>query len=212
MKNERNVTILDSVIYCIVMFAANIVGTFSIFLFNAIVRVLIGVEGMGKFYGFLLALYAAVGIAATVFVTRFYFRYKISEIVPKKNTDSSWKLILSSCLFMVLPGEILRFILASLPTEPGVLLGRGYRFFDGLFAFPANFVYDRIYLMPNNRTMSISEAGYTFMDNFLFIMVYLVYFIITIALLYLIFSRVWRRYEDERRNEVKIHMDPEQMK
>lgn len=213
MKNERNVTILDAFVYGIVMFLANLAGTFAMLLFNVIVRNLIGVEGMEKFYSFLVALYAAVGIVLSLFIIRFYFCYKIPDIVPKKSDNKDrQKMILSNWLFMVLPGEILRFILVSLPTKPGVLLGCGYRFFDGLFAFPANFVYDRIYLMPNNRMPSIYEFGYTFTDNILFIMVYLIYFVINLCLMYILFSKVWVKYEEERKNEFRIHMDPEQMK
>ena len=213
MNSERNVTILDTFVYVIVMFLANAIGTLATFLLNAVIMNLVPLEGTEKLYPMFVALYAAVGIAVTIFVTRFYFRYKISDIVPKKHEyGDRQKLILSNYLYMVLPGEILRFILASLPTKPGILLGRGYRFFDGLFAFPANFVYDRVYLMPQGRFSSILEHGYTFTDNILFIMIYLVYFVLSLFLLYLVFSKVWDKYEEERKNEFKIHMDPEQMK
>ena len=213
MDSNRNVTILESATYTIVMLLANVAGTLFLFLFNAIVKQLIGDEGMEKFYVFLVALFAVVGMAVSLLLIRFYFRYKIPDIVPKNSGDQDKrKLILKNFLFMVLPGEILRFILASLPTRSGYILGRGYRFFDGIFAFPPNFVYDRIWLMPNNRMQSIDKYGYTFTDNILFIAVYLVYFILNLFLLYLIFSRVWNQYEKERNNEFKIHMDPEQMK
>ncbi len=197
MDNERNVTVLDSFVYVIVMFLANAIGTLATFVLNAIIMNLVPLEGTEKLYPIFVALYAAVGIAVTIFVTRFYFRYKISDIVPKKcEYGDRQKLILSNYLYMVLPGEILRFILASLPTKPGDILGRGYRFFDGLFAFPANFVYDRVYLMPQGRFSSILEHGYTFTDNILFIMIYLVYFVFSLVLLYLVVSKVLDKYEE----------------
>ncbi|MBQ4349821.1 MAG: hypothetical protein II768_01040, partial [Clostridia bacterium] len=62
------------------------------------------------------------------------------------------------------------------------------------------------------RFSSILEYGYTFTDNILFVMVYLVYFVLSLFLLYLVFSKVWDKYEEERKNEFRIHMDPEQMK
>ncbi len=195
------------------MFLANAVGTLAIFAFNAIIMNIVPLEGTEKLYAMFVALYAAVGIAVTIFITRFYFRYKISDIVPKKyEYKDKQKLILNNYLFMVLPGEISRFVLASLPTKPGDILGRGYRFFDGLFAFPANFVYDRVYLMPNERIPSIIEYGYITMDNILFVMVYLVYFVLILSLMYLVFTGVWNKYEEERKHEFRIHMDPEQMK
>ncbi len=213
MKGARNVTILDTFVYVIVMFLANAIGTLATFVFNAILMYAVPLEVIEKLYPVFVALYAAVGIAVTIFVTRFFFRYKISDIVPKKYEYGDRQiLILSNYLYMVLPGEILRFILSSLPTKPGDILGRGYRFFDGLFAFPANFVYDRVYLMPQGRFSSILEYGYTFTDNILFVMVYLVYFVLSLFLLYLVFSKVWDKYEEERKNEFRIHMDPEQMK
>ena len=213
MKTDRKVSVNESMVYCVLMFMANAAGTFAVFLFNFLVKKLVGSEKAAWFYGFYVACCAAVGIAASLFLIRFYFRYKIPGIVPKRTDEQDRrKVILSSFLFMTLPGELLRFVLASLPSKSLFIFGFGYRFFDGLFAFPPNFVYDRIYLMPNNRMQSIDKYGYTATDNLLFAAVYLVYFLLNLFLLYLVFARAWNRYEEERRNEVRIRMDPEQMK
>jgi len=67
-------------------------------------------------------------------------------------------------------------------------------------------------MAPNHRLESIRESGYTLADNAIFFVVYLLYFIITIAVMYFVFSDVWKKYEESRKNDVRIRMDPEQMK
>ena len=83
----------------------------------------------------------------------------------------------------------------------------GYRFFDGFFAMPANIAYDWFYLMPQKRLAVIRESGYTFTDNALFFLIYLIYFAITIAVLFLLFKQLWKENEVKKKNEVKIRMD-----
>ena len=88
----------------------------------------------------------------------------------------------------------------------------GFRFFDGIFAIAPNFLYDQFYITPYNRRADIWESGYTFADNAVFFGIYFLYFIITVAVLYFVFAYAWKQYEEARKNEVRIRMDPEQMK
>lgn len=211
MKIDKNTTVLDCFVYGIVMLFSNLAGTLVMLLLMIILKYTIGQEGVLKIYAVILFVCTFVSIAAAVFLTRLYFRYKISDIVPKpgENYDAK-RIIVRNYLFMVLPAEILRMILSILPLPPGNMFG--YRFFDGVFAIAPNFICDQLYMMPNSRIGNIRESGYTFTDNAVFFVIYLMYFLICITVLYFAFRDVWNKYEDERKNEVRITMDPEQMK
>jgi len=207
MKSPQTTTILDSVVYGIIMMIANAAGTVAVIFLLMIVKAAIGQESALQHYRIFPVLFSLIALAVTWIGNRLYFKYKIPDICKGESTTR----FLRNCfLFVVLPGEILRFILCCLPTSPGPSFG--YRFCDGIFAFAPNFLYDQFYLSPNHRLPDIREFGYLPADNIIFILFYLVYFVIHIAVLYLLFSRAWEAYERERNSEVKIRMDPEQMK
>lgn len=209
MKSTQTTTILDSVVYGIIMMIANAAGTVAFVFFHMIIKATIGEEAANRHYIIFAILYALLAVSVTWAGNRLYFRYKIPDICKG---ESSVQILRSNFLYIVLPGEILRFLLCCLPTMPGPVFG--CRFCDGIFAIAPNFLYSRFYLLRtyNYNLEDIREFGYLPADNIVFLLFYLVYFVIHIAILYLLFSRAWEAYDRERNSEVKIRMDPEQMK
>lgn len=218
MKNKTNTTITDSFVYGVVMVIANIAGTIGLFASVVLVRVLRGelgsfsVKGSGWLWFVPFALLLSfVALVVTAITTRFYFSYKIPDILPRTNDEAlDRKVIWSNFSLMVLPAEVIRMIAASICTVPGQMFG--YRLFNGFFTIVPNFLFDQFYLTPTGRLAQIRETGYTMGENFIFAGIYLVYFVLTIGVLYFVFSRVWKKCANDRNNEVKLHMDPEQMK
>ena len=218
MKNGRNTTISDSFSYGIVMVIANIAGTIGLFIFMMILRALCGdsVVFSVQVHGWLLCslldlIISAVAMVVTALVTRFYFSYKIPDILPRNNDNAlEQQNIWRNFAFMVLPAEIIRMVAALTCTVPGQMFG--YRLFNGFFTIVPNFLFDQFYLTPTGRLAQIRETGYTMGENLLFSGIYLVYFVLTIGVLYFVFSRVWKKCANDRNNEVKLRMDPEQMK
>jgi len=88
----------------------------------------------------------------------------------------------------------------------------GYRFVDGIFAIAPNFLCDQLYLTPNNRMTSIRKYGYTISDHLHFLGIYLPYLMIVLVAAFLLFYWMWRRNERDYAQEVKIRMDPSQIK
>ena len=115
MKNTRNSTILDSVVYGIVMFIANVVGTVAIVFFLMILNAVIGQEAANRHYVIFILLTALIAAAVVWLGSSFYFKYKIPDICKGETNQT---ILRSNFLFIVLPAEILRFILCCLPTMP----------------------------------------------------------------------------------------------
>ena len=209
MKNK--ITARDKIAYFATMLGANLLGSIAIILILSILSKSNDRNTIIKNYRLFAVIFALIGIGATCLVTFLYFRSKLPDIFVSdiENADNIKVIFKNFCLW-VLPGEVIRFILATLPTKPGSMFG--YRFFDGFFALPANLVYDWFYLMPEKRLEVIRESGYTFADNALFFLIYLIYFAITIAVLFLIFKQLWKENEVAKKKEVKIRMDYDSVK
>lgn len=211
MKTMRNATILDCIVYCIAMAAANVAGTVALILMLYLFKITIGQAAASEHYVSITIISSVIAVAVSALLIYLYFRYKIPDITPKITEEyDSVHTMRSNFWFMVLPAEILRMVLATLPTAPGSFFG--YRFMDGFFAIAPNFLYDQFYITPYNRRADIWESGYTFADNAVFFGIYFLYFIITVAVLYFVFAYAWKQYEKARKSEVRIRMDPEQMK
>lgn len=211
MKIMRNATVLDCIIYFILMAAANVAGALSLILVLYLVKMTAGQAAAARQYVIVTIVSAVAAIVVTALLTYLYFRYKIADIAPKITEEyDSLPTMRSNFRFMVLPAEILRMVLHLLPLAPGRQFL--YRFADGFFAFVPNFLFDQFYMSPNSLHERIREYGYTLTDNVVFAGIYILYFLLTITVLYFVFAYAWKQYEEARKNEVRIRMDPEQMK
>lgn len=209
MKNR--ITVRDKIVYFCTMLGANLLGSVAIILIMSILSKSNDRNIIVQNYRLFALIFAIIGIGVACLVTFLYFRSKLPDIFVSdiENADSIKVIFKNFCLW-VLPGEIIRFILATLPTKPGSMFG--YRFFDGFFAMPANLVYDWFYLMPQKRLEVIRESGYTFADNALFFLIYLICFTVTVAALFLLFKQLWKENEAAKKKEVKIRMDYDSVK
>ena len=154
-------------------------------------------------------LFALIAIAAAALITGIYFHRKMPDLCSPER-DAGCKDILNSFCRLVLPGELLRLILCSLPTTPGMMFG--YRFLDGFFALAPNYLWDMFYVIPHNRMDSMRDSGYSATDNLVFLAFYLAYLAVILGVYFFTFRTVWKTAEVTRKNEVKLRMDPDQMK
>ena len=214
---ESNTTVHDAVQYALVSFAANAAGTAAFTLLMVVVSKIFGAGTLPRtWYNALLSVLLVSGVcsAGMLAVTYLWFRAKIPDVMPKRGEGrADTKTILRYFLFTVLPGEIVRAILVSLPIAPLYIIS-SYRFFDGVFAFIPNFIFDSFYLTRYQFRYGdeIWARGFTLQDNLVFLAVYAVYFALNGLLLWLLYSNVWKKYENERESEIRLRMDPEQMK
>lgn len=206
---KKAIHLYDSLGYFAFMIIANLAGTVATLLLISILGKTNDRDIVVKNYKLFAIIFAFIGIAITIAIIAFYFKRKLSKIFPIE-TETKRTDILKNCALLVLPGEILRFILSAVSMTPGNMFG--YRFFDGFLAFAPNLVYDWFYLVPNNRLEDIRKFGYTFTDNSLFLVIYFIYFIVVVGVLFFVFSKMWKNIDKAHKNEIKIRMDPSQMK
>jgi len=214
MKSSRNVNAYDALIYCIVMLVSNLIATASMMLILSVVRGIVSESVLQTLISHPIATSFGVTIIAVCIECLgkgLYFYRKIPDIVTHRDgTTFSLPEILRNACFLILPGEILRLLASMIFSSPGRMFG--YRFVDGIFAIAPNFLCDQLYLTPNNRMTSIRKYGYTISDHLHFLGIYLPYLMIVLVAAFLLFYWMWRRNERDYAQEVKIRMDPSQIK
>ncbi len=205
--DQRNTTILDGLIYTFVMILANIAGYWIDYIISVVATKVIGTRMESGWVGIYIFGKSIITMLIVILLISLYFKYKMPDYLPPRDRGKSERaLIWCNFKYMVLPAEIFRFIIASLPLFPGKTYF--FRMFDGALAFPPNYIYG-MYCLDYER---VKEFGYTFLDNLCFVGIYLLYFVIHVGLLTFVFYRLWRKVEDEQNKEIRITMDPSQMK
>lgn len=206
---DRTVTVFDAVIYCLIMFGANFISYYTAILSVNIIGKLVGLNGpVSDIAQAVPIIVLDMGIAFSVVLLADYlfFREKIEKWT--KTSFSSHTLRINFAV-MVLPSEVLRFLLCMLFRKPGAIFG--YRFFDGVFTFIPSFLHDQFYLTPRNRLDSIRLSGFSFTDNITFFLYYLGYFLFTCVVLYFLFHHLWKKQEHHQAlyEQNKLHMNSE---
>jgi len=205
MTVERTVTGMDSLKYAGVMAGANIAGFAANLLFRVILSGVPGVRQMlvnsfaSTVFILLLSLFS---FAAVILISYILF----TRLLPDQYLPgASSRVVTQNALFFILPAEILRFLLSSLPLRPGRMFG--LRLFDGLFTIVPGFAYNQLYLVPNRALERIFEEGYSLTDNIVYILMYLVYFLLTCMVLILLYRRIWQKRDAALAAEEKIRID-----
>lgn len=195
--------------YMAIMTLANLVGAAAMLLVSYFFSKSNDVELIRRHYILSSLLTAAIQMAATALITGIYFHRTMPDLLPPDD-DTSRSDILKHFCRLVLPGEMIRTVLCSLPTKPGMMFG--YRFFDGFFALAPNYLWDMFYVIPNNRLGDMREFGYSAADTLVFLAFYVVCLAVLLTAYFWIFRAVWKTAEATRKSQVKLRMDPEQMK
>lgn len=206
---KKRITASDSLGYAVSMVVANIAGAAVMLLLLYFLSKSNDTDLVNQYFVPFSLLVASIAVATSALITGIYFHRKLPDIIPTEGNTGS-KNILTSYLRLVLPGEILRFILCSIPTKPGMMFG--YRFLDGFFALVPNYLWDMFYVIPHNRLDSMRDYGYTGADNLVFLAIYIAYLAVILTVYFFLFKHIWKTAETTKKNEVKLCMDPDQMK
>ena len=206
---KKKINTRDGFGYILFMTLANLAGAAAMLVFMYFVSKSNDTDLVNQYFVPFSLLVASIAVATSALITGIYFHRKLPDIIPTEGNTGS-KNILTSYLRLVLPGEILRFILCSIPTKPGMMFG--YRFFDGFLALAPNYLWDMFYVIPKGRMEHIRKIGYSGTDNLVFLAFYLAYLVVILAVYFFLFKRAWQAEETTRKNEVKLRMDPDQMK
>lgn len=206
---RRTVTFPDAILYGLLMFAANFVSSYTAILSFNLLGKLIGINAPVSDLSQavpILVLDAAAAFTVVLLADFLFFRANMEKWTKPSFSTESLRI---NFAVLVLPAELLRFLLCMVSTKPGSLFG--YRFFDGFFTFLPSFLHDQLYLTPHNRLESIRTNGFSSGDTLTFFLYYLGYFLVTCAALYFLFRHLWRKQECQQAHyeQNKLHMDSE---
>ncbi len=196
---RRTVTIPDAILYGLLMFAANFVSSYTAILSFNLLGKLLGINAPVSDLSQavpILVLDAAAAFAVVLLADFLFFRANMEKWTKPSFSPESLRI---NFAVLVLPAELLRFLLSMISTKPGTLFG--YRFFDGFFTFLPSFLHDQLYLTPHNRLESIRTSGFSSGDTLTFFLYYLGYFLVTCTALYFLFRYLWQKQERQRAHD-----------
>lgn len=204
--SRPTVVVADCLQYLPIMLIANAAGCAGLLAAQIFITILLNNDrsytrgAAGYIIVFLMAIAAfAVSLTVTYILCRRKFDNLFAADIPLPTVHAN-------TLALVLPAEILRFLIASLPWKPGGILG--LRFFDGLFTVIPSFLFDQLYLVRHGGVRRVREEGYLPGDNAAYIAIYLVYFLLLCIAFVGITRLLHRRLEAERRaKEIKYAED-----
>ncbi|MBE6611954.1 MAG: hypothetical protein E7632_05640 [Ruminococcaceae bacterium] len=179
---RNGIEVKDIFIYTVVNFAANYIG-FLVYIVLALPMSRVSSTLAGKRITLGMILLAVMLAAAAL--TIFYFKKNI----PAQHLDNegrrSW---LNNGLWLILPGEIIRFVVTLIDLGNGNGTGR--------FALVPSMLFEQIYM----RTAGIASRDYlsgSTADYLAYTAIYLVYLAANAALLLFIYRRFWKTLDHE---------------
>jgi len=161
-----------------------------------------------------LLICSAVYLAVSCIITAIYFSKVIDYYY---DTEYTVRTVCEKAFLLIGFGEILRFIISSLPWKPIPNFSvPQMKFLQGIITYIPSFWFNGLYIGPKNDWDRLWAEWFTAEEHIVFALFYLVYFIVNCLLLCLVFGLIWIWYGNRtRRNEaieIRITMDPGQMK
>ncbi len=199
--------IRNSLRYTGVMFASEVPASVVFYLSMQLICAIIGKY---DFYAGeavpLMLLSSLFSIACAVALRYLFIRNNFKELLSltdQRTVDQS-KTVLNYAV-MIVPGEIVRFLLSALTFTPSKMFG--LHFLEGAFSFAPDFYWYFTYLVPGGRETEAHLHGFTSADNLAFSKIYLVYLIAEMAVLCYAVSKLFRKYRKEQKNKLTMYSD-----
>ena len=199
--------ILDSLKYAGVMFASEIPASVIFYLSMQLICAIIG---RYDFYADeavpLMLLSSLPSIVCAVALRFLFIRKNFKELLSltDQRTVDQGKTLLNYAA-MIVPGEIVRFLLSALTFTPSKMFG--LHFLEGAFSFAPDFYWYFTYLVPGGREAEAHLHGFSSADNLAFSKIYLVYLIVEMAVLLYVVFRLFRKYQKEQKSKLTMYSD-----
>ncbi len=126
-----------------------------------------------------------------------YFLFKTQQISSHYDSDVDESYWIKSCGKLVLPTEILRFLISSF--DLGIITKTGY------FALPASFLFESTYLRWFGRGDAVrQELSYIFSDYVAYNFCYLIYIAMYLFVVFMIYKHFWNLGKNEH-DDLIVH-------
>ncbi len=184
MKNNK-IQMSDILIYCVFTCIGN---SLLASLVSTLIQWFIKPLELGALVTYLLL---SIGTFAGYMIL-FFFLYR-EKIHNHYQPDGKKNIVLKSALSMILPGEILRFLLC--------LISLGSSASTGVMSIISTILFEQLYLNGVERYTIVRQDGVTnFLDIVMYIACYLLYFAIYFAVIFAIYRWVWNSRKKDRKD------------
>lgn len=189
MKKSHNVRIGSVLFYAVIMFISNYIASqassgVTVILLKPIADKL----PIALLAIFVFAIEILIGLSIPLIAVFFYFRsVTLTQYLPSED-KILWA---KSCARLILPAEILRFLICQ--ASLGHLSTSGY-----LAGFPT-LLYENTYLLWTNRFEQVRHMlEYNFVDFIFYAVCYLLYLVVQLSLYMTVYRHFWLESQKDR--------------
>ena len=192
MKHKK-IPLKEIFLFGFATIALNMCATFAVGLFAKYAIKPLGISVFSAILMWISLIIICIGIPLLI-LYYYYFRKRVAYQYQPSENKQQW---LKSALKLILPSELLRFILCL--SKLGLLDS------FGMFAFPPSFLYEQTYLIWFDRTNDVRHFGNAIFGDYIgFIVCYMLYAIIYVGALFGLYHFFWKK-ECAAHNEMLRH-------
>ena len=189
MKKTHNVRIKSVLLYTILIFVSNYIAYWVSVMIAGIFQPLVGKAPMVMIVIFIVLIYILIGFTVPLIAVFYLFKSVVSEQYIQSEDKYCW---LKSCLRLILPAEIIRFLACQ------ITLGQINT--TGAFAFLPSLVFESTYLRWTDRSEEVRQKllQYNFTDFAVYALCFFAYIAIHLAFVMMIYKRFWLNAKNDR--------------
>jgi hypothetical protein len=189
MKKTYNVTIASMFLYAIVLFLSNYAAYFVSGTLVGLFQPIADKIPFTLLAIFIFAIYILMGFSLPFLTIFFFFKYAVQKQYVPSEDSSLW---VKSCFRLILPAEIIRFLVCQLTL--------GQINTTGSFALLPTLLFENTYLLWTGRSEQVRQTllQYNFADFAVYALCFFIYAAIHLVLVMMIYRRFWLEAKKDR--------------
>ena len=128
-------------------------------------------------------------------------------VLHKLNISDDRRIMSYSFLKILIPGEILRLIITSIPWNKGWFTSHAY--IGTIINIEPTLFFDQFYLTLTRRILFVSEYGIRTSDYFIYSLINVFFFVLHIAITLLLLLRISENEKRNKNKEIRLTMHTE---
>ena len=189
MKKVHNVKINSILLYAIFIFASNYLAYQASIIITNFFQPLVSKVPMALIAIFVFAIHILLGFAIPFVFIFFFLKSAVWKQYVPSDDRKCW---IQSCLRLVLPAEIIRFLICQVTL--------GHIKSSGFFAYLPTLLFENTYLRWSGRSEQVRQKilGYNFADFLAYALCYVLYIAIHLVFVLLIYRHFWIEAQKDR--------------
>lgn len=189
MKKSHNIRIKSGLLYIILIFLSNCIAYRASIIIAGIFQQAVGKVPMILIVVVIFAIYLLIGFGVPLIAIFCFLKSTVNEHYITGSDKYLW---LKSCLRLILPAEVIRFLACQFTV--------GQISSTGAFAFLPTLLFENTYLRWTGRTEQIRQKllQYNFLDFSVYALCFFIYVAIHLTFVMMLYRYFWIKAQKDR--------------